>query len=174
MASNEYIQISDTPRSLLMLGVKNLPIVMKQRTLSKCMREAKGSRSGHGLSRKLIEKIPVLIENPALIVDELDRGSYALIFDECDAGKRPLLLAIHLEQQIHGKKIHEIASFYGRERAGDYLQKKETVYIWNIEKAKHLSRFLGLQLPTAWTNLDFMCTITQKKGYVKEQNQKNS
>ena len=41
-------------------------------------------------------------------------------------------------------------------KGGMYLQKKENVFIWDIKKAKHLSRFLGLQLPTAWTNLDFI------------------
>lgn len=96
--------------------------------------------------------------------------THSLISDEYDTDHHPLLLAIHLERQIHGKDIHEITSFYGRERLGEYLRKKENVFIWDAKKAKHLSRFLGLQLPTAWTNLDSANTLMQKSVFVKTQN----
>lgn len=52
-----------------------------------------------------------------------------------------------------------------------YLQKKENVFISNMEKAKYLSRFLRLQLPTAWTNLDSTNTITHKNVSVNSQNE---
>lgn len=147
MTSNEYLQIGYPSHSLLTFGVKDLPIIMKQSTLSKCMRKTRGSKSGHNLSKELIAKIPEIIENPALIVDELDRGSYAFISDEYDTDHHPLLLAIHLEQQIHGKDIHEITSFYGRERLGEYLRKKENVFIWDIKKPNICLVFSGYNYP---------------------------
>ena len=55
LKSNVIITVLDTPKYLQELGLNDVPIVMKQRTLQKCIRKAHGSISAHGLDRKMME-----------------------------------------------------------------------------------------------------------------------
>ena len=45
--NREIIVLQYTPKYLIQLGAKQLPIVIKQSILSKCIRHPKGSRSAH-------------------------------------------------------------------------------------------------------------------------------
>ncbi len=154
---NEFIPVGKTPEYLQKLGVENLDVVVKQSTIKKCIREPKGSISAHSLSRAMIESIPEQLYNPVFVVDETKRNSYALISDSLDQNGYPMLMAISLQKTILGVEVNEISSFYGRNNLEFYLKERHTVdevYICDKEKAKMLSRFLRLQLPTAWKVLD--------------------
>lgn len=158
MDVNEFITICSTPDFLIDLNVPALPVVIKQSTIKKCIREPKGSISAHSLSRQMIESIPEQLNNPIFIVDEKQRNSYALISDYLDDNGYPMLMAISMRKTILGIEVNEITSFYGRNNLEFYLTQRHTpdeVFIKDIEKAKMLSRFLRLQLPTAWKVLDY-------------------
>lgn len=161
MPSNEVIQVGKTPRYLEALGVKELPVLLKQKTLNKCIREAKGSKSAHNLSRDLIEQMPDHLEKPVFEVNEMERNSYALISDTVDQDGKPMLLAVKLGSNIHGMEVHEISSYYGRSNINDYLLKKNEVFICDMKRAKNLSRILRLQLPTAWKVLDYNNNVSR-------------
>ena len=64
-SNREIVVLQYTPEYLIQLGAKQLPIIMKQSTLNKCIRPPKGSRSAHNLSRCIIESIPDEIRNMA-------------------------------------------------------------------------------------------------------------
>lgn len=55
LSSHVLIELGATPRYLVNYGVPELPLVMQQSTLTKCIRKATGSRSAHNLSRNIIE-----------------------------------------------------------------------------------------------------------------------
>ena len=57
LKSNQILKIGRTPKYLIDLGVADLPIVIKQSTLAKCIRKPRGSRSAHELNRTIIESI---------------------------------------------------------------------------------------------------------------------
>ena len=77
LKSNRVIIVGDTSNYLRKIGMDNLPVVIKQSTLSKCIREPRGSRSAHELDRVVIESIPMQIFYPILAVNEEKAKSLA-------------------------------------------------------------------------------------------------
>lgn len=175
LPSNREITVGNTPKMLQELGAKELPLVLKQSNLRKCIREPSGSRSAHQLSREIIEKVPELVEKPIIVVEEKQRNSLALLCDYKNSAGQNLLIAVKLSENLYGKKINEIKSIYGKEHLTEYLQKfdEREIHIINKEKAKLLSPTIGLQLPKAPIKLDYKETISQKPNYVKSENAKD-
>ena len=87
------------------LGAKELPLVLKQSNLRKCIREPSGSRSAHQLSREIIEKVPELVEKPIIVVEEKQRNSLALLCDYKNSAGQNLLIAVKLSENLYGKKL---------------------------------------------------------------------
>lgn len=175
LQTNREISLGRTPEVLQRLGAKDLPLIMKQSTLNKCIREKKGSRSAHQLDRTLIEKLPDIVKKPVLIVEEKDRNSFALLSDVQDKDGNNLLVAVRTGENLYGKKVNEVKSVYGKESLESYLQKHEqqSIHIIDIEKVKRLSPSIGLQLPQPPTALDYDKTIHDSKLHVNPQNQKS-
>ena len=115
MRSFEVLIIGETPESLTDMGAKKLPLIMKQSTLRKCIREPKGSRSAHQIERGFIEKLPEYIQRPILAVNDIHRNSFILISDYKDKNGFYTLVAILKEQNLNGKLVNEIKSIYGKE-----------------------------------------------------------
>lgn len=148
-SNREIVVFQYTPQYLIQLGAKQLPIVIKQSTVNKCIRLPKGSRSAHSLGRNIIEGIPDEIRNPIIVVKDKARNTLALICQGVDQDKNNLLVALQLNSLLYGNEINEIKSIYGKEHLSAYLRKQNTedVYVINKEKAKMLSPSIGFQLP---------------------------
>lgn len=171
MRSFEVLIIGETPESLTDMGAKKLPLIMKQSTLRKCIREPKGSRSAHQIERGFIEKLPEYIQRPILAVNDIHRNSFILISDYKDKNGFYTLVAILKEQNLNGKLVNEIKSIYGKEHLKEYLSKDEIqrgLKIVDNKKVKKLFRIIGLQLPKALTNLDCKYTLPDSSGNVKD------
>lgn len=169
LKSYEVINIGKTPEFLVKLGARQLPVVMKQSTLSKCVREARGSRSAHALTRESIDLIPQILYSPAVLINSSKiSGKFALISNEFNEQGEPLLLAMELQAKVQDKEVNQITSFYGREHCREYFERQNDAVIIDMKKAKILSRLLGLQLPTTWKNLDYIDTLSQYQKNVKE------
>lgn len=174
LKSYEVFQLGDTPDFLSDNVAQKLPVVMTQKTLNKCIRSPKGSRSAHQLGREIVERIPDILSKPALLVRGEDKNRIALISPETDFKGDPILIALKLTSRVQNKEVNEIASVYGRENCKMYLGLQEDVTIVDIKRAKQLSRLLGLQLPTTWKVLDYKKNIPQKTAHVKQENAKNN
>lgn len=174
LPTNWEIRIGNTPEVLLQLGAKDLPLIMKQSNLNKCIREKRGSRSAHQIERTLIEKLPNMIKNPVLIVEDKSRSSFALISDVRDQNGNNLLIAIKTDECLYGKQVNEVKSVYGKENVKEYLQKQgqQNIHIINTEKVKQLSPSIGLQLPRPPTALDYSKNITDLEQTVKPAHEK--
>lgn len=94
-SNREIVVLQYTPEYLIQLGAKQLPIIMKQSTLNKCIRPPKGSRSAHNLSRYI----------------------------RVDQEGNNLLIALQLNNILYGKEINEIKSIYGKKFLVEYLTK---------------------------------------------------
>ena len=170
MKSFEILKIGETPGLLTDMGAKKLPLIMKQSTLRKCIREPKGSRSAHQIERGFIEKLPEHVQRPILVVNDIHRNSFILISDYKDKNGFCTLVAILKEQNLNGKLVNEIKSIYGKEHLKTYLLKDEIqkgLKIIDNKKAKELFRVIGLQLPKALTNLDYIHSLSDSSGNVK-------
>ncbi len=168
LRSYQIIEIGDTPEFLQNLGAKALPIVIKQSTLAKCIREPHGSRSAHSLDRKMIEALPDQIRNPIIAVEEKQRNSFALISDYKDKMGNHMLVALKMNATVQNMVVNEVASFYGRQNLEIYLNKHDPseIHIIDNNKAKQLASLLGLQLPTTLQALDYTDNLAQLQDKV--------
>lgn len=169
LKSNQVIKVGDTPQYLTKIGVSSLPIVIKQSTLAKCIREPKGSRSAHELDRVMIESIPLQILRPILVVDEEHRNSVALITDHKDTNGNNMLVALKKQSNVQNIPVNEIVSFYGRNNLALYLAKHNPldIHIIDSKKAKSLASLLRLQLPTTLQMFDCKHNIPPHSDTVK-------
>lgn len=176
LKSYQIIQIIDTPQFLQNLGAKKLPIVIKQSTLAKCIREPRGSRSAHDLNREMIETLPEQIKNPIIAVNEKERKSFALISDYKDKNGNHMLVALKINATVQNMVVNEVTSFYGRQNLEVYLGKHHPseIYIIDKKKAKQLASLPGLQLPTTSQILDHSYNLAQPQSNVNTQNENKS
>lgn len=154
LSSHALISLGITPELLKKFGAPDLPLVMQQSTLTKCIRKPTGSRSAHELSRNIIETLPEQINNPIFLVQDKERNSIALISDAKDKAGHSILIAIRMDERRKEMQVNEIKSIYGKTSLKEYLYRHMELKQLNVidnEKAGMLSRVLGLQLPTTLT-----------------------
>lgn len=175
LKSYQVIKVTDTPDYLIELGAEALQIIIKQSTLTKCIRPPKGSRSAHDLDRNIVEALPKQINNPILLINEYKRNSFALISDYKDKDGNNILIAIKLNVSVQNVTVNEITSLYGRNNLGIYIGKHSTkdIHIIDNKKAKQLASLLGLQLPTTLQAFDYVDKLPQQKENVNIKNQKS-
>lgn len=149
LRSFDLICIGTTPDILVKYGVRKLPLVVRQSTITKCIRTHKGSRSAHELPRNIIETLPEQIEAPIFIIFDRERTSIIVISDAKDQKNNNILIAIKLSEVQNAKEVNEIKSIYGKEHLLEYLKKQNTenLYTINKERAKMLSPSIGFRLP---------------------------
>lgn len=169
LRSDALIYMGDTPKVLQDLGAEDLPLVMKQSVLRKCIRESRGSRSAHDIPRAVVEKLPNEIISPIAVVKDVSRNAFALILESQDKKGYHILLAVHLKQDIYDSKFNEIKSFYGKSNLKTYFQNlgSKELFIIDKEKARRLSLTIGLQLPQAPTTPSYIHNIHEEKLNVK-------
>lgn len=151
LSSHAIIELGMTPKILQEFGAPDLPLVMQQSTVTKCVRKSTGSRSAHELSRDIIEKLPEQINSPIFLIKDEERNSIALISDTKNIHDNNILIAIRLNEKRQNIQVNEIKSVYGKTRLKEYLVKNiesKQLHAIDNKKAEKLSRVLGLQLPT--------------------------
>lgn len=169
LSSHSLITFGMTPELLKKFGAPDLPLVMQQSTLTKCIRKPTGSRSAHELSRNIIETLPEQINNPIFLVQDKERNSIALISDAKDKAGHSILIAIRMNENQKKMQVNEIKSIYGKTSLMEYLYRHMELKQLNVidnEKAGMLSRVLGLQLPMALTASSYNKNIASENKKV--------
>lgn len=179
LRSYEMIELGETPEVLVQRGVPKLPLVMKQSTLTKCVRKNTGSRSAHDLPRSVIEAVPEQICNPIFLIQDKESHSIALISDMEDKDRNKILIAIRLRELKDGVEVNEIKSIYGKTKLFEYLNRhmeKGQLEVINTKKAESLSRVIGLHLPKALitSNHDYNVPRQEPKVNCKSANYSKS
>lgn len=154
LKSHDLVQLGKTPKLLIQFGAPELPIVIQQSTITKCIRKPTGSRSAHDLPRSVIESLPEQIRNPIFLIQDKERNSISLISSMTDKKNNHILIAIRLNEKRKEIQVNEVKSIYGKTNLKEYLKKyiKESqLHVVDRKKAEILSRVLGLQLPTTLT-----------------------
>lgn len=168
-SNREIVVLRYTPKYLIRLGAKQLPIVIKQSILNKCIRHPKGSRSAHNLSRDIIEGIPGEVKNPIIVVKDKERNTLVLICQGVDQEGNNLLIALQLNNLLYGNEINEIKSIYGKKHLLEYLKRQNVmdIYIIDKEKVNTLSPSIGFRLPKPPTDIDYVNNISIYSDSVK-------
>ena len=176
LKSNVIITVSDTPEYLQKLGFNDIPIIMKQRTLQKCIRKPHGSISAHDLDRRMIESLPEQIRNPILAIEERDRNSFALISGYKDKDGNNMLVALEMNVAYNNINVNEVKSFYGRNNLELYIKKHDPseIHVIDNKKARQLASLLRLQLPTPSQVSDSIYKLPQIERKVNEKAGRNS
>ena len=160
-SNREIVVFRYTPRYLIQLGAKQVPVIIRQSTLNKCIRSPKGSRSAHNLSRNIIESIPNEMRHPIIVVRDEERNTLVLICHGVSQNGNNLLIALQLNNILYGNEVNEIKTIYGKEHLLEYLRKQSVmnIYIIDKEKANILSPSIGFQLPKPPTDIDYINNI---------------
>lgn len=152
LKSHDLVRLGKTPELLIQFGAPELPVVMRQNTITKCIRKPKGSRSAHDLPRSIIESLPEQIKNPIFLIQDKNRNTISLISSMTDKKNNHILIAIFLNAKHKEIQVNEVKSIYGKTSLKEYLQKhieENQLNIIDTKKAELLSRVIGLQLPQA-------------------------
>ena len=171
LSSHAIIELGMPPKILQEFGAPDLPLVMQQSTVTKCVRKSTGSHSAHELSRDIIEKLPEQINSPIFLIKDEERNSIALISDVKDIHDNNILIAIRLNEKRKNIQVNEIKSVYGKTSLKEYLVKNiesKQLYIIDNKKAEKLSRVLGLQLPTTLITFSYKQNIAPYADSVKQ------
>lgn len=177
LPSNKEIRLGNTPDVVKKYGVSDLPLVMRQSNVSKSIREPKGSRSGHKISRNIIEKLPEMIREPVLIINNPQKKGLVLLTEEKDFKERNVVVAIHSDCILYGKKVNEIKSIYGREELRDFLEREQKaghVVYEDKEKVRKLSPTIEKQYLKAPINPNYENSIANPLSDVNSKKEKNT
>lgn len=146
------LQLGTTPEVLTALGVKELPLLMRQAVLAKVMGQGKGR---HNLPEELVKKIPALIAEPVAVFRSSEKASskgMVVLTEALDRNGDPVLVAVHLGIKDGGIEFNDISSAYGKENIERWLKSQvaeRNVLYQDKKKAAALQVSARLQLPIA-------------------------
>lgn len=165
ITDGNHVFVCETPSILKQLGFPDLPMLISKGHLRDMNhQEVEGISKYHGLSEPEINKIPYILENPAMVfktVSEKNPDAICILSNILDGKGRPMLISI----KTNGKgKYNEvrlesnfILSAYGRNNAQGYLEqiasKSENVMYISKKRTQEMLKGARLQLPARLSNL---------------------
>ena len=152
---HDSLFVSDTPSSMIMLGMKQLPIFITKRHVVDVLHPKDPSHSHwHGLGKEDLLAIPELLASPAIIFDSVSRGdSLVFVLAATDEDSLPLIAAI----KPNGESWYDcelvasnhLMSVYGKNDLCSLVEKAvrdDHVLFVDEEKTKDLASEAQLQL----------------------------
>lgn len=131
MASNEMFDLGKTPDVIKDLGIPNLEITMKQKTLKHIIENGELDSHQHGIDPEIIKKIPEAIANPlnVLYSNNSSKGdSIVVVTDLSDNADRQIIASILIDSEGRIGNIdflsNELTSAYGKNNYDEYMKKE--------------------------------------------------
>lgn len=156
---SEMISIGNTPNALALAGAKaDLELIIVQRTIAKCTSNPDKHFHGHSLDAETMKRLLPELRNPAMIFKGGKDNSMVVITELKDKENREIMIAVNVNELNKRHEVNRIASAYGRNNMGNYLQKQITqgsLIACNKEKANKMLQSAGLQLPMEETFISF-------------------
>jgi len=140
------IAVGRTPAVLRSLGAPDLPITVTRDVVRKASNGVK-----HDVSRDVLRQLPELLADPQAVFDsKAEAGGLAVLLNAKDASGRPVMVALHLQQQQNRMVINRVASAYGRPEVQYQAWTREGLLRYVADaKNPDLVRLVGLQLPVS-------------------------
>lgn len=174
--SNQYnaLKVCDTPDILIQVGCEQLPILYTQSHLKEAIKPKNGHTHAHGLEIEQIKRIPVLLEEPVMIMDSVSRNdSIVVVTSEVDRDNCPVIVSIHPNgrgnYEMENVDSNFITSIYGRENFGSFLERvvqTNNLLFCDKVKSQELFSCQGLQSSEAINNLDYNTIIRKSNNIV--------
>ena len=154
-------------------GISDAPMYIPTSVINKAVREAKGSRRGHGLNETDIEGLQEGIKNAAAVVYNPGRNAIVYLTGrECSDGGY-LVASFSMNQNLFGENAHKATSIHSRESVDGILNnlgEDATVYVRDKEKLNRMLSGTGIQSSKLLANVEFMDgSIAEQKGEVKNE-----
>lgn len=176
--------VSETPKLLQKIGMKQLPMLYTQKHLKDAMKPKSIKNSHyHGLSKAQILKMPDIIKNPAIIMDSMSQeNSVVIVSDVLDDDDAPIIMSIVANgtgvYELKNVKSNFISSYYGKDNGFEgfverALETDNILYI-SKEKSQSLYRQTGLQLPGGFNKLGYDKIIHQSNNIVNNNSMQKS
>jgi hypothetical protein len=139
----DVLHLGQTPDVLRKLGAEDLPLAMTQATARKISEK-------HGISVEMMKRLPEQIASPVAVFDSATQGGGLVVLTELRAGDNPVIAAVHLEKVRNEMLVNDVASAYGKDGFGGWLEAQHQAGRWRYVDKKKLPALLrraGLQLP---------------------------
>lgn len=181
--SNQYnaLKVCDTPDILIQVGCEQLPILYTQSHLKEAIKPKNGHTHTHGLEIEQLKRIPVLLEEPVMIMDSVSRNdSIVVVTSEVDRDNCPVIVSIHPNgrgnYEMENVDSNFITSIYGRENFGSFLERvvqTNNLLFCDKVKSQELFSCQGLQSSEAINNLDYDVIIHHSHNIINTKVNKN-
>lgn len=160
-----HIFVCKTTSILRQCGLPDLPILItKGHIRDMNHEEVEGVSKYHGLSEPEINKIPYILENPAMVfetISDKNTDAVCILSNVLDSKDRPILITIKPNGEGRYNEIKVDSNFllsaYGRNNAQRYLEqigkKSENVIYINKKRTQDMLKAARLQLPAELSNL---------------------
>lgn len=165
------IIIGMTTNALTIAGAnQKLELSINIKTLNKCTGSPDNIYHGHLLDRRIIEQLPLQLENPVMIFKNTDKNSLIAITDLQDSSNHGVIIAVASDDTFERHTVNRITSIYGKDRLYNYvtaqIQQGNLIAV-NNEKADIMFQSRGLQLPKEETYISYDDTIAYSLENVK-------
>ena len=188
---SKTLDVCATPNALLVVGAKQLPVVMNKGKVKTCLAEQakKKNENPHALTIDEMLLLPDLIANPMLIFKEtyldnngVEKEKHTIVTDMYDNRGKPIVIGLELNSKQDEYVVNRVTTMHGRDRmTGKFIAKngKEVegyiprniaegnLIAMNIEKAPEFFRPNRLQLPEGENFVSFDNSITHSLRSVK-------
>ncbi len=176
LARSDALFIGDATANLLSIGLSDKPLAMHQGDYRKSRRESANNKnySRHGIKLKTFKKLPVLIEEAVMFVDNNDK--LTIITNELmsDTKGQPsyVIVGIHKDMKMDNDDIHQPKSVYPLDDFVELIKKyaeNGQFVITDKNKADELLTRVGIQ-PSERSRIISLAksTISQNETDVKE------
>lgn len=184
--SNNHVYVGQTSSILKQLGLNDKPILITAGHLKDINHDkVPGISKYHGLSEEIINKLPYILNHPAIVFDSFSKNNpnaVCILSEISDGDNLPILVAIKPDGNGRYNDVRIDANFilsmYGRNNPQGFLndmaEHKDNILYADKKRTQELLRGLRLQLPKSFSNLKFNTIIHESNNVVKKNQPKNS
>ena len=173
---NEAVTLNYTPTVLQMLGAEDLPMEIDKDAIRKILYSSEKPGGKHGqITIEQLADLPTFLKDPIMVFASKGHNDSLVVMTEMlDSDGDTVIAAIHLSKEKKRHIVNDIASVYGKDKAGTltswindgllrYMNKKKS-HAWSVTS--------GLYLPTVRGSIPgFRNKILFEHDLVKWRNQ---
>lgn len=177
--NKDLLVMTYTPKILQDIGLRDLPIYMSKDHYNDITHAPDPNNDKyHGLTMQEVAEAPIILNNPALIVDSISKNdSIVIIANSLDYDNRPIVISVKSDgNALQVVDSNYLTSMYGRNNFDSWLdriiQKKYVLYVSKNKSQEMISR-LGVQFPASFSSLSFDTIIHPSVNAVNGISDKN-
>lgn len=161
MAGSDTFEFGGTPEVLRQIGANSLPVTMSQNVMVKL------SGGKHSIALDEIRNLPQAIADPIMIFKSATvDNAFVILTELTDKNGDSVVVALHLNKLENRMHINRIASVYGKQNAGGFVEKQikdGNLKYFDKKRASNWATSRGLQLPKLVQSVAYSTNIILEK-----------